>query len=189
MVKLSGVICFIAILFLVTGSIFAGIVNMTQAGYEWNYNVHGHMENAYYADEPQLMKSELLLAIQGMEDLGLTRDKYGAFFAWDKTPDKRMSYQYDHLYGIVDRIDSVIIWYEHNYGENASGGTEALGDVFEEKMDNLRAFLMEDGWSDWIGCDAFYIEHYLWIHLWWIWVAILNIIIILSGFVAIVGGI
>lgn len=152
--------------------------NMVGPSYTYRKEIRGHMENAYYANSPELMKEELSLAIEGMEKLGLTEDMYGAFWQWDKTPDKRMSYQYDHLQGILERIDAVIVWRDTTYG-NQSTSTEQLGDVYEQKMDNLRAFLKEDGWSDWIAEDAYYVNNHLWLHLAPLWLGVLAISFIL----------
>jgi len=139
--------------------------DMTGPAYEFNREVHGHMENAYYANEPTLMKSELQKAIDGMRDLDLEPQMFGAFWGWDRVPNLRMSYQYDHLDGIMARINSTIVWYNANYGPNSTGNPESLGDVYEQKMDDLRAFLQEDGWSDWIAHDTFYVNHHLFIYL------------------------
>lgn len=181
-------ILFLVLLFV--APIGIGIYDMTGPAFTYSREIHSHMENAYYADEPKLMKSELLMAIEGMERLNLKEDMYSAFWYWEHTPDRKMDYQYKHLEGIVERIDAVITWYEKNYGENATGGTESLGDVFEQKMDNLRAFLKEEGWSDWIAQGTFYVNHHLFLYLWnglilWIFIALMavfGIVFLLVGF-------
>lgn len=164
-----------AMLTIIAFGAVAGIIKGYDAlgpGYTFHREVHGHMENAYYADEPHLMKQELSSAIKGMRDLNLKEDMYGAFWYWEKTPDRSMKYQYEHLEGIIDRVDAVIVWYEQTYS-NGSASTETLGDVFEQKMDNLRGFLQEDGWSDWIAQDTYYVNHYLWIFLSPFWLGLL----------------
>lgn len=157
----------------------ASVYDMVGPAYEFRREVHGHMENAYYADHPELMKKEIELSIDGMNNLNLERNMYGAFWPWDKTPDRKMDYQYKHLDGILNRVEAVIIWRDANYGENATGGTEALGDVYEAKMDNLRAFLQEEGWSDWIAQDTFYVSQHLWLYLFWLWYGIILLIAII----------
>jgi len=137
------------------------IGDMTGPAYKFNYAVHSHMENAYYSNEPTLMKSELLMAIDGMHELGLTDEMYGAYWGWDKVASMRMSYQYRHLNGIVERIDSVIQWRNEVYSSNSGQMPETLGDVYEQKMDNLREFLNDECWSDWIAHDAFYANFHL----------------------------
>jgi uncharacterized membrane protein len=47
--------------------------------YQWNYEVHSHILNAYYANSPELMISELNSCEEGMRNLGLTAELYGAW--------------------------------------------------------------------------------------------------------------
>jgi len=153
--------------------------------YEWNYEVHSHMLNAYYANSPELMITELSACENGMRDLGLTPDLFGAWLPWEKTPDIRMDYQYNHLDAIINRTKAVIEWRNLTYTTNGSA-PETLGDVYNEKMDNLRGFLVEDGWSDWISYQAFFVNEYLWLV---IWDDILCWFVYLLGFAVIIGGI
>jgi hypothetical protein len=154
-----GITILLTIITIVAGvGLFIG--DMTGPGYEFQYEVHGHMENAYYANQPELMKSELQMCKQGMEDLGLEENMFATIWSWDKTPNKRMDYQYNHLDSILDRVESVIDWRNEVYG-NTSGSSETLGDVYEQKMDNLRRFLKEDRWSDWISKDTYYANFHL----------------------------
>jgi hypothetical protein len=72
-----------------------------------------------------------------------------------------MAFRYEHLDGIIERVTAVEEWYSDVY-EN-SGSAETMGDVYEQKMDNLRGFIMEDQRSDWIAKDAWFIEkHFIW---------------------------
>jgi len=133
----------------------------------YNRAVHSHMENAYFANTPELMKKELLLSVSGMKELGLKEDMYSVVLPWEMTPEKRMDYQFSHLESIISRIDSVGEWRKNVYEK---GGTqESLGDVYEIKMDNLRNFLKEDSWSDWIAEGAFYAN----VYSWFVWANIL----------------
>jgi len=59
----------------------------------------------------------------------------------------------------------VIEWRNQTYTKNGTA-PETLGDVYNEKMDNLRGFLVEDGWSDWISYRAFFVHGYLWLVIW-----------------------
>lgn len=45
------------------------------------------------------------------------------------------------------------------------GGSDELGDVYEQKMDNLRTFIKEEGWLDDIGRGAYTIQA----HPYWAW--------------------
>lgn len=144
-------------------------------GYTFQYEVHGHMENAYYADTPDLMIEELEMAKQGMEDLGLTQDMYGAYWPWGKTPDMRMDYQYKHIDAILERAQAIWDWYNTTYlGENITT-TEHLGDVYEEKMANVRMFIQDEGWSDDIAHEAYFVNYHLFYYFlpWWMFIVIL----------------
>lgn len=118
--------------------------------------VSSHIENAYELNTPDAMKEEITLAIQGMRELGLENNMYSTLLPWDKTPKTRMDFQYTYLANLNSRIDSVISWKATVYDEQK--GVETLGDVYEQKMDNLREFIMEGGRSDWIAHDAYYVN-------------------------------
>jgi hypothetical protein len=136
--------------------------NMTGPSYTFNLKVHSHMENAYFANTPELMITQLQECKQGMIDLGLTSDMYDAYWTWDRVPHRQMAYQYQHIDSIISRAEAVIEWRNENYGSGSSDITsESLGDVYEVKMDNLRGFLKEEGWSDWIAHGAYYANHHL----------------------------
>jgi hypothetical protein len=130
---------------------------------------------------------QLNLCEQGMRNLGLTPDMYGAWLPWEQTPDIRMDYQYSHIDAIIERTKAVIEWRNETYTKNGSA-PETLGDVYNTKMDNLRSFLVEDGWSDWISYRAFFVNNYLWLVIWndivsWC-VYLVGIIIIFIGIVS-----
>jgi hypothetical protein len=102
------------------------------------------------------MISNLQKARQGMVDLGLTPETYGAFWPWDMTPDNRMDWEYAHIDQTIERAKDVAKWRD---GQN-SQGTQAT-DVYEQKMDNLRSFLVEGGWSDDIAYSAWMVKDHL----------------------------
>ncbi|HIH28306.1 MAG TPA: hypothetical protein HA260_00720 [Thermoplasmata archaeon] len=159
--------------------------------YQWNYEVHSHILNAYYANSPELMISELNSCEEGMRNLGLTAELYGAWLPWEQTPDIRMDYQYNHIDAIINRTKAVIEWRNQTYTKNGTA-PETLGDVYNEKMDNLRGFLVEDGWSDWISYRAFFVHGYLWLVIWndivsW-GVYLVGFIILLVGLVSLKKG-
>ena len=118
--------------------------------------VSSHIDNAYELNTPDAMKVEISAAIQGMKDLGLEPDMYSRILPWDKTPKTRMDFQYTYLDNLNSRIDSVVAWKVSVYDEQK--GIETLGDVYEQKMDNLREFINEGGGSDWIAHDAYYVN-------------------------------
>src|SRR4030043_197420 len=162
--------------------LFCGVYGMLVPDYIFNKEVHSHFENAYFSNTPELMKSELELSVAGMKNLGLEEDMYDAYFYWDKVPAKKMDYQYNHVNSIIQRVDAVKQWRDENYAKG-TGASESLGDVYEQKMDNLRGFLQEDGWSDWIAKGTYYANYYSWLYLSWIIDIILFVLAVIFGVV------
>jgi len=142
------------------GSVAVG--NMVGPRYQYQKAVHSHMENAYGASTPELMESQIDLAMQGMRQLGLTEDLYGKLMPWQQTPDWRMDYCYLHLQAIIDRCHEVIDWRNH---QDLSSGQ--VTDIYNQKMNNLRGFIIEGGWSDWIAQNAFYVNYHPFYYVWW----------------------
>jgi len=173
------VLCLVVIIGLPVGLV---AYNITGPQYQFNNAVHSHMENAYNANTPSLMKSELLLAEKGMHDLGLTDNMYSAFWSWDKTPEKRMDYQYKHMDSIISRVDSVQIWYNANYVNGTPTNTQ-MTNVYETMMDDQRAFIQEDGWSDWIAEGAFYANQHVFLYTAVLWVGIIEAVFVIIALV------
>lgn len=124
---------------------------------EINDKFHSHMRNAYYSNTPELMIQELTAAKEGMLNAGLTPDMYSDMRPWKQTPNHQMKWQYEHIDSIIRRAQEVQAWARSNSG-SASG--QQMTDVYETKMDNLRAFIKEDGWSDGIAHEAYYANFY-----------------------------
>jgi len=119
--------------------------------------VSSHLDNAYELNSPEQMLEEVNLAQQGMVDLGLKETMYTEAFSWDQMPNKRMKFQFTYMEGLKERIQAVIDW----KANTKNNSIESLGDVYEQKMMNLRKFIMEDAdghkqRSDWIAHDAWY---------------------------------
>ena len=146
------------------------------ANFSWeptfNREVHSHVENAYYANTPELMVDELELAIAGMHDLGLDEGDFCDMRPWKQVASCNMKWQYEHLESVIRRAEAVA---RDRDRQERQGTSDQYGDVYEEKMDNLRAFLKEDGWSDDLARNAFYVEHHPFYAAWWdfFWVAML----------------
>lgn len=126
--------------------------------FTYNREVGGHVRNAYEVNTPESMIAELNQTVSGMRRLGLTEDMYSAFFPWERTPDRSMGFQYQFLAQLINRTEAVILWRTLAYGGNST--PETLGDVYEQKMDNLRTFMTEsciDGsiCTDWIARDVY----------------------------------
>ena len=138
-------------------------------GYEFQYHVHSHIENAYFAYSPEIYIEELEKAKLGMATLGLTNDTYAAYFYWGKTPDWRMDYQYRHIDSLIMRGKEVLEWREKNTGSQ-------FVDIYNQKMQNIRSLLISDGdWSDDIAREAFYANKHPFFYFGWV-LFILNVL-------------
>lgn len=126
--------------------------------YDYERKIGSHIENAYEVNTPDRMIVEIQKAKDGMLSEGLKSEDYGA---WNfKKPDNSMEFQYQFLDSVIERAKSVELWYNNTYsGKQAT--TESLGDVYEQKMDNLREFLKENGRADWIAKNAWYVKNHL----------------------------
>lgn len=133
---------------------------------EFKREVHGHVVNAYYANTPDLMIRELQESRSGMEHLNLDPSMYSTLVPWKKTPDNRMDYQYGLIDSVISRAEAVK---EDRDRQMKQGGSDQLGDVYEQKMDNLRGFLKEEGWVDDIAAKAFVIKHHPYVAWWEAW--------------------
>jgi len=133
--------------------------------YIWGFLIHkeyeskigGYIENAYEVNTPDKFVSNLKSAKQGMINEGLNESDYGDLIF--KRPDNSMKFQYEFLDSMVKRGESVEQWYNLTYS-NKTTTTEQLGDVYEQKMYNLREFLIENGRADWIAEQTWLIKHY-----------------------------
>lgn len=121
--------------------------------YYYEREVGSYIENAYEVNTPERMMEQVKRAEEGMRSLGLEESQYGALFF--KKPDNSMKWQYDFLHSIIDRAESVVEWKE---SMEKSGSVETLGDVYEQKMDNLREFLKENGRADWIARNTYLVN-------------------------------
>lgn len=134
---------------------------MAGPGFVYQREIGAHVENAHEVNTPDEMRRELEMAVAGMRNLGLTPDRYGAWFFFEKTPHASMDFQYRFIDNLIERIDAVAA---DRQRQVASGTSDQYGDVFEEKMDNLRAFMDENGRTDWIAIAAWKTQ--FWYHYW-----------------------
>jgi len=150
---IASLIVVVFIVFGIICGIFAGIYPMSAEGFKYNTEVHSHIENAYYAADPDTMLEEIVAAKEGMKNVGLTDNMYNALFPWDKTPDRSMKWQYKHIDSIIIRIEEFKQWEESQSA--SSGSSQQMKDVYTEKLNNVRFFIQEDGWSDDIAEGAY----------------------------------
>lgn len=149
--------------------------------FQYERLIGSHIENAFEVNTPTRMIEEIKLAKQGIIEADLKETDYGAWIF--KKPDNSMKFQYEFLDSIIERAEAVEIWYQTTYSGNATA-TEQLGDVYEQKMDNLREFLHEGGRADWIAQDAWYVKNHLLIYLFGFWGIVLLGLLMFFGTVA-----
>ena len=123
--------------------------------YKYELAVASYIENAYEVNTPDRMVEQVQKAINGMRELGLKEDMHGAMFF--PKPDNSMDWQYDFLNSVVERAKSVQEW---RASMEKSGQVETLGDVYEQKMDNLRDFIKEGGRADWIAKNTYLVNEH-----------------------------
>jgi hypothetical protein len=149
--------------------------------YQYEKVIGSYMDNAKDMNTPDKMLEQLNLARAGMLNEGLTEDMYGA---WIFTkPDNSMKFQYEHLDSIIERVKAVQEWKDKTYGNSSNSQTESLGDVYEQKMDNLREFIMEDTRSDWIAKDAWYVHKHFFYYFWADFIYLFLIMIVIVGII------
>jgi len=132
----------------------------------FNKAVHGHMQNAYDAYDPALMKAEVQKAIDGFRALRLDPNVYDTTVPWEQTPDRQMSYQYAHMQAIIDRIDAVQAggWCS---GTGAQSAGSQINDVCGEKINAIRHLIKDDGgWSDQWAHGVYYVSYHPLVSRW-----------------------
>jgi len=149
--------------------------------YQYENKVGSYFENAVNMNTPDKMLEQVNKGKQGMINEGLVSSDYGAI--WFKKPSNSMEMQYSHIDSIIERIKAVQEWKDKSYS-NTSTSSENMGDVYEQKMTNLRKFIAEDlnedaSRSDWIAEDTWLIKKHLIIYL--------NALIIIPLFLVMVG--
>lgn len=142
-------------------AIVYGANGVVTVNYAYERQVGGHIRNAFEVNTPEAMISELNKSVAGMHALGLVDGMYAAYFLWEQTPDRSMSFQYEYIDQLINRTEAVILWRSLAYNGNST--PETLGDVYEQKMDNLRSFMIESCTeryvcTDWIARDVYYLN-------------------------------
>src|SRR3989442_1080743 len=144
-----------------TVAIVYGVNGVVSVNFAYEREVGGHIRNAFEVNTPEAMIAELNKSVRGMRALGLTDQMYAGYFAWERTPDRSMAFQYEYIDQLINRTESVIAWRNLAYSGNTT--PETLGDVYEQKMDNLRSFMIEgcsqrNVCTDWIARDVYYLN-------------------------------
>jgi hypothetical protein len=160
---LLGVLMLLGIIGLIG---YAAFVN-----YQYEAKIGSYFDNARDSITPEAILVQLEAGKQAMVDEKLTEDLYGAWIF--KKPDNSMKFQYQHLEGIIERAKAVEEWKTATYSGNATT-TENFGDVYNEKMDNLRMYIHgEEERSDWIAKDAWMLKNHFFVEVWSFWIGVL----------------
>jgi len=153
---------FILILAVTLGTVVA---YKTGPRYEYQRVVGTHINTALEAKTPELIKTEVLAAIDGMHDLGLEPGMYAKIMTWNKVHYYSMAYQYALMDSVVQRCDELIVWRDANL--NPKDTSAETVDVYSEKLVNLKEDL-EDGGIDyiafttWIKSEHPYYGYWVW---------------------------
>lgn len=133
--------------------------------YQYEKSIGAYFENAEDCINPECILGQIKQGRQSIIDAGLTEDLYGAWIF--RKPTNSMSFQYTHIDSIIERAEAITQWKEQVYSNQSSG--EVLGDVYTEKMDNLRKYITGQtvgefgSRSDWIAKDAWYQKNHFFI--------------------------
>lgn len=167
-----GVVLIIMIITMIILGVGSVTVRTTVADKEYNTQIHSHIVNARYSQDPSVIKSELLLAEEAMRDAGLTNETYGALFYWEKTPDNEMRQQYIQLDQAIAMCDLLI---SMDLNSTSYGST----------LTNLQNYIYDDnGWADEVAYDAYLYANYSFVSVWaWIIIGIMIVVFcVLLGF-------
>lgn len=152
---------------------YALAINITERDKEFNTDIHSHIVNARYSQDPVVIKSELILAKQGMLDAGLTNDTSGRFWSWEQTPDNSMRQQYLQLDQAIGMCDMLL---------SMDKDTASYGAA----LTNLQNYIYDDnGWADEVAKSAFNLSVYSFTTIWaWVllfFVVVVGVVFVLAG--------
>jgi hypothetical protein len=152
----------------------------------WKYEttIGAYMENAQDMNTPDGMLEQLVLCTNAMRKNGLT-DNLNSKWIF-KTPSTSMRFQYNHIRAIIERAKAVEQWKNQTYKTTGTSQTENMGDVYNQKMENLRHYITNQTRSDWIARGAWYVNlNFFWympVHILWISLLILVIVFLVIAF-------
>lgn len=171
-----GLILFSGLLFFIGLGL---LINHGYLSYTYEKQIGAYFENAYDCITPDCFINNLQKGIIAINNSGLKPEDNGAMFF--TKPSTTMSYQYEHLYAILDRAKAIKQWHEQ-VSKNGTTSVESMKDVYTEKMDNLRNYLrasQSEPRSDWISQDAWMIKFHSFNYLFG---AILGVFLLIIGF-------
>jgi len=141
----------------------AGFCLWLEPNRQYEDAIDGHLENARVAPTPELMRQEVIFALDGTYELDLEDDDYGAWLPWFKTEQVRVGYQREFLLNTTERLDHLIEW-----RDNSNGTEQEMKDVYNQKLENIRAYLYiehEEGEPKDILQDAWFAKEHPFVYL------------------------
>jgi Flp pilus assembly protein TadB len=174
---ISGMLVIFLIFILIGFGVYWYYVN-----YTYERDIGAYFDNAVDCITPECILIQLNDGRQAIVDAGLTEDMYGVFIF--KKPDNSMKFQYQHIDAIIERAESVQDWKDKVYANGTQA--ETMKDVYTEKMDNLRNYIIGEGYrSDWIAKDTWMIKNHLFIYFGWAMILFFIGLIILLTIIAV----
>jgi hypothetical protein len=111
--------------------IFSILGDFTVVAPDYNRQVGDHMAIAKTVSTFEQAKAELILARQGMLNLGLNPSDYDTPWSWAQTPQNRMSYQYELTNASIARADYYIAL-------STNGNHTQLDDAYSSRLSSFR---------------------------------------------------
>jgi hypothetical protein len=149
---------------------------------EFKTEVHSHMVNAYWSQDPDTMARFLTMARNGMHNLSLEDGDYSEYWGWAQTPDNQMAAQYVLMDSAIARCQEWKAWQVNN------NGSSQQSDINTQKLNGLRAFISPaDGgtWLDDIAEAAYYLKV---AQFYVVWQPLVMLLMVIAGIVCVAFG-
>jgi len=145
--------------------------------YQYESQIGAYFDNAVDCITPECILTQLNEGYLAINNSGLTKDDYSAWIF--KKPNNKMEFQYQHLDAILERAKAVQDWKEKVYANNTQA--ETMQDVYTQKMDNLRNYIIGEGYrSDWIAEGAWWIKYHFFMKFFAFWIGLITFILSLA---------
>lgn len=156
--SIVGVILILAAIVLASATV---ITNVTDIGPKYQRTVHSYVDQAYWTNDPQLIKENLTKAVHGMHDLGLTDSMSWKLFSWDQLPSESMRAQYGQMQALINLCDKALALdpTSPNYSFNYVQATTQIHNTICTVATNGDS---HGNWCDEVANGAFWLNLYAW---------------------------
>jgi len=173
----------LGIIILICTIIFGVVVWMdgqTVVQKKYQVAVHSYVDQAYYTNDPVLIKENLTQAEQGMRDLGLTDSMSWKFWSWEQTPSESMKAQYGQMDAIIAQCNLAIADNPNNLSYT-NRITQIHNTICTPKTngDNSGA------WVDQVAEGAFWLDLNAWYA--WQWQIVVGILLVIGVIPLLIG--